>query len=188
MSTAIRVSVRGVKSLERTAVLIQELGKLDRKRLLDELGAVGVSQTQERISSGGPGPDGGPWAPLSESYAASKKKRSSGGILQFSGHLLMSMTHNVVGAGDVEWGSNLEYAAVHQFGDDSTVSVSSHVRIISEAFGKTLPFPVASTVAGFERKQNTPARPFLGVSERDGGEIEQTAAAFVERTLPKRVS
>ena len=76
--------------------------------MLDEMGGEMVSSTQRRFETS-TGPDGKPWTP-------SKRALKQGGkTLVDQGHLRGSITHNV-GADEVEWGSNLVYAAIHQFG------------------------------------------------------------------------
>jgi phage gpG-like protein len=182
---SIALDIKGLPEIARAARAISELGDLPLNELAETLGAVGVSQTQARIASGGPGPDGEEWAPLSDGYKDKKAAQSSGGLLSFGGFLFASLSSEASGAG-VEWGSNLDYAAIHQFGDDgSEIKVASHIRIISQAFGENLPFPVAVTVAGFTRQQNTPARPYLGVSADNAEEIEATALEFVKGFLPE---
>ena len=91
--------------------------RLQASELLDALGAIGVSQTQRRISDEQQGPNGEAWAPLNPRYASSK--RGSGGLLQGEGDLVTSMDH-IVGASEVSWGSPLVYAAIHHFGGTIT--------------------------------------------------------------------
>ena len=55
MSVDMRVDIRG---LDRLANRIAQLGDMDTRPLMDELGAVVVSQTQRRIDSEKTDPDG----------------------------------------------------------------------------------------------------------------------------------
>lgn len=100
---------------ERIDALIARLANPDFDPLLDALGALVVSQTEERITQEKAAPDGTAWPELSERYAKRKKKGS--GILELEGDLRDSLVYLVSGQ-TVEVGSNLIYAATHQFGDE----------------------------------------------------------------------
>lgn len=90
--------------------------------LMEDIGAHGVSSTQIRIADEKRSPDGAKWADYKDpKYAARKAKKSSGGLLEHSGMLIRSMTSNA-GKNSVEWGSNREYAATHQFGRGNIVA------------------------------------------------------------------
>lgn len=85
-------------------------------RMDDLLGAVGTeveSQTRRRIDDEKRSPEGELWAPWSERYA--KTRHSGHSLLQSEDHLLDSIQHLVMGA-DLQVGSNLVYANVHQEG------------------------------------------------------------------------
>lgn len=103
----------------------------------DRIGAYLVSATLERFDAE-TGPDGKPWL-------ASARALADGGLtLTDTGGLRDSLTHTVAGDGrSVDVGSNLVYAAIHQFG------------------GK----------AGRGRSVTLPARPYLGISARDRDRI-----------------
>lgn len=82
--------------------------------LLATLGGELESQTKRRLSDEEKtGPDGGKWADWSESYAKTRHEGQS--LLQGEGHLQDSVQF-AVRAAEVELGSNLIYAATHQFG------------------------------------------------------------------------
>jgi len=107
--------------------LLSRLADPDLRDLMAGLAAEGETQTRRRIEEEMASPEGQAWAPLSERYARRKaagitvagvKLESDGGLLQFQGHLLDSITSAVVGNDEAEWGSNLVYAATHQFGDE----------------------------------------------------------------------
>lgn len=64
------------------------------------------------------------------------------------------------------------YAAAHQFGTEGmTISVPSHQRLMTQVFGRQLPFPVWATVGAYSFKGGLPARPFLGIGPDDEREI-----------------
>lgn len=107
--------------------LLSRLADPDLRDLMADQAAEGETQTRRRIEEEKASSEGTPWAPLSERYARRKaagitvagvRLESGGGLLQFQGHLLDSITSAVVGNNEAEWGSNLVYAATHQFGDD----------------------------------------------------------------------
>lgn len=96
---------------------VAALGKIDRRALLDLIGGTVESQTRRRIEGDKEDPEGNAWAPWSERYAA--KRHGGHSLLEGEGILLGSMGYAVALAGDqVEIGSNMIYAATHQFGDD----------------------------------------------------------------------
>ncbi|MBK1868258.1 phage virion morphogenesis protein [Aestuariivirga sp. YIM B02566] len=136
------------------------LGDLDKHELLDSLGALGVSQTQQRIATEKRSPDGAPWAP----------NRRGGSILMLMGHLLGSLSHQV-GSDQVSWGSNLVYAAIHQRGGT-----------IRPKRAKRLAFRVGNQMV-FARQVNIPARPYLGFSSANLAEIRETVHAWIEERL-----
>lgn len=93
------------------------LGKIDRRALLDVIGATVESQTRRRITDDKEAPDGNEWAAWSGGYAA--KRHGGHSLLEGEGLLLGSLGYAVALAGDqVEVGSNMIYAATHQFGDE----------------------------------------------------------------------
>ena len=108
---AITVDLRGLQAAQ---AMLDRLAGLDRRALLDDIGSVLENSARERIQVSRQGPDGEPWALWSERY---DKGRSSGkNLLQDGGDLLDSLDHEAT-ASEVAIGSNLEYAATHQFGD-----------------------------------------------------------------------
>lgn len=166
----LRVSERELRDID------DRIGELSDFRLPKFFGAIGAeleSSARLRIQSERRSPDGLPWAAWSTAYAqqraalsrrstrrkaSSRKARSRGAsrLLQLSGALRGSLTHNVLDDG-VEIGSNLLYAAVHQFGFDGADKNGRSMRI--------------------------PARPYLGVSDVDERVIRETLGAFITAHL-----
>lgn len=69
-------------------------------------------------------------------------------------------------------GTNLEYAATHQFGDERTIRAKN---------GKYLKFKVGDRFVSKPSVRVTiPARPFLGISERDDEEIKEILEDIVK--------
>jgi phage virion morphogenesis protein len=95
-------------------------------------------------------PEGVAWTPLADSTKAYKEKkgRKAEDILIMSAILLKSI-HPEAYNDSVEIGTDIVYAAVHQFGIGERSGISTHRRMPA-----------------------IPARPFLGVREEDWTEIE----------------
>ncbi len=115
MSLAITVESPQLAALElRVRKLAAGLG--DAGDLLEALGAELESQTRRRIDAGGPAPDGTPWKPWSDAY---ERTRHGGQSLLLSEGGLLDSIQSAVSGGTLETGSNLIYAALHQFGGTS---------------------------------------------------------------------
>ncbi|MFA5688574.1 MAG: phage virion morphogenesis protein [Kiritimatiellales bacterium] len=111
--TAITVTAEGMRHVQE---VISRLANPDFNPLLDAIGAMVISQTKYRIRVEKTAPDGSPWADLSPAYK--KRKPKGRGILELEGDLRDSLTH-LVNGGSVEVGTNLVYAATHQWGAPS---------------------------------------------------------------------
>jgi phage gpG-like protein len=66
----------------------------------------------------------------------------------------------------IQVGTNVEYAATHEFGFRGIVNVPAHDRVVRKAFGRPITAVVAH-VMGHPRKVNIRARPFLEPGVRD---------------------
>ena len=106
-------------------------------------------------------PAGAPWQPLAEGTRAERRRKGYGAgrpILERSGDLIRS----VVGehdAGSAAAGTNLVYAAIHQFGGEAGMP----------------PGPAA-----------VPARPFLGVDDDTREEILDTIRGYLRAAVRRR--
>lgn len=114
--TALEISIDSAqlqqlqKRLERLAGAFD-----DRTELLEAIGAKVASQTQRRIHEEKAAPDGTPWPEWSDAHARTRHGGQS--LLEAEGDLLQDIRHQV--DGDLaEVGTNLIYAATHQFGDE----------------------------------------------------------------------
>jgi phage virion morphogenesis protein len=108
--THLQVDTRGI---ERLARRIGKLASAQRGELLDAIGFEVENQTRRRISDEKRAPDGTPWPDWSPRYAQTRHGGHS--LLQGEDDLLDSIQYLVRGD-QVEVGSNLVYAAIHQFG------------------------------------------------------------------------
>lgn len=150
---------------------LDRLSRLDTIDLLETVGAVAESQVRRRLSDEKTAPDGTPWPELSEGYAAWKRGRSSGGLLQLYGDLTDSIQFLVSGD-EVEVGSNVKYAATHNYGDKREASSWSGGR--GRSGGK-----VASSTHTVE----FPARTFLGLSDENKDELEEVVIDWLREEL-----
>jgi phage virion morphogenesis protein len=101
------------------------------RKAMEDIATYGESSTRQRFADQA-GPDGAAWLP------SQRVQEKGGKTLIKDRHLLDSI---VSSAGDngAEWGSNLIYAAIHQFGGQ----------------------------AGRGRKVEIPPRPYLGINSED---------------------
>ena len=123
-----------VDDAEVRAAIARLLGAIARPHgTMDRIGSYLVNATLERFDRE-TAPDGKPWQ-------KSLRALADGGLtLTDKSGLRDSLTHNVGADGrSVEVGSNLVYAAIHQFGGQ----------------------------AGRDRSVTLPARPYLGIDNRD---------------------
>jgi phage virion morphogenesis protein len=152
----------------------------------DAIGEAMVSKTMRRFDEQH-GPDGAPWLP---SKAAKKEGRKT---LIKTGNLRNRFTHNVLpGNAGVEWGTNVVYAAIHQFGGTiqrGARQQTIHRRIdkrtgeLSSKFVKKSKSNFASVHAVAAHAITMPARPFLGIDGEDIKEAEGMLTLAVEQYL-----
>lgn len=102
-------------------------------------------------------PDGSKWSGITHRV---------GQPLRDTGRLQRSLVAKVNGT-KIVIGTNLDYAARMQFGGSgSDLQVKAHTKLIKQAFGKTLKYPVYANVKAHTKKDNVKARPFLGFEKR----------------------
>ncbi len=114
--------------------------------VMDQVGRYLTASTLRRFERE-QAPDGKPWLKSARALA------EGGKTLTDTGRLRGSIAHTVTDGGRaVEVGSNVVYAAIHQFG------------------GR----------AGRDRRVTLPARPYLGIDERDRDSILHIVARAIE--------
>lgn len=126
----------------------------DTAPIMADIAALGEESTRQRFRTQA-GPDGKPWKPSLRAQITGRR------TLTLTGRLAASLTGSQRSGRDwAEWGSNVEYAAIHQFGG-----------VIRARNAKALRFALAG--GGFATVQSVkiPARPFLGLSTDDVGDI-----------------
>jgi phage virion morphogenesis protein len=137
--------------------------KNQRAELMDEIGAAMVSSTQQRFIEGRD-PEGKAWE------KSGRVRENGGQTLVDSNRLHTSITHDASADG-AAWGTNVIYAAIHQFGGD--------IRPVS---AKSLVFQGIGGVVNAQ-KVTIPARPFLGISQGDVIEINAIINDWLREAL-----
>lgn len=178
-------------------VVVKSLAELgarlrDMRPIMDEIGAGMVARTVMRFETG-TAPGGTPWKP------SRRALKESGRTLVLTARLKQSITH-IASSDSVQVGSNVEYAAIHQFGGQierraysrkvafrkvqgTNKAGQSFVRnLFARTRGATPPKRVelkpvtygASTI-------NMPARPFLGFDDADRADVVSIIRRHVAR-------
>lgn len=140
--------------LSEAQAKLARLSTRDLDALSYAIGSLIEDQTKRRIADEKTAPDGTPWAPWSEAYAASLKKPNRvnpRSLLVGEGDLLGSIQNYTTGE-VARVGTNLVYGAIHQFG------------------GEAVGIPI-------------PARPYLGLSAENVREIEDLVTDQLEELL-----
>lgn len=102
-----------LSGLDPAIAALNKMGETGRERVLPAVAALVESQTRRRIADDKTSPGGEPWVAWSADYAASRKPGQS--MLIASGGLLDSIAWQMDGD-EAAVGSDLVYAAAHQFG------------------------------------------------------------------------
>ena len=153
----------GTAAIEHLSGLVDAIN--DPSPLLAELGEYGLRSTRARFKTQ-TAPDGTAWAALQPWYQK-EKRRNKNRTLTLDGYLRSRLTWQFAGDRTVEIGSNLPYAAVHQFG-----------ATIKPRAAKVLMF------RGHVAKSVTiPARPYLGLSDEDRSEIVGRTLEWLQRIM-----
>ncbi|OVE46693.1 hypothetical protein [Chromobacterium violaceum] len=106
-----------------------------------------------------------------------KAEKLSGQVLKVrTGRLRRSINRRIAGAGTTSIagfvGTNVEYGRRHELGFHGTETVREHLRLVKQAWGKPLRFPVFARVQAHSRQVDYPARSFLRSALRDmDGEV-----------------
>lgn len=141
---------------------LRAFSRADLDPLMRDVATGGRNVTRDRIEDGGPAPDGAPWAPRNP------RDSNPHPLLNREGGLVDSITAES-DRGSAAWGSNLVYAAIHQFG--GTI-------VPRDASALWLPLPDY----GMHASQVTiSARPWLGWGEDEVRTFEDSVSDWVER-------
>lgn len=158
------ISVEVLDATVRRAFASLEQMMGDTTPVMRAVGTGLVSSTHQRFASQ-TDPEGARWIALNPAYASGKRNSR---ILTESGRLRSSI--NARASNDrVEIGTNVIYAAVHQFG--ATIRPVNAPKLAFRIGGSLIR---ASEVT-------LPARPFLGISSQDEAMIADVVFGFIER-------
>ena len=142
----------------------------DMTPVMNDLGELLTTSTKDRFPTG-TAPDGSRWAPKSQTtlnrYGAKKSKRVDLRPLFGPTGLLSQQIFHEANATEVNWGSNLIYSAVMQFG-------AAQGAFGSMSNGSEIPWG------------NIPARPFIGVSAEDETNIIATLEEWLQRAADQQ--
>lgn len=150
---------------------LRESGRNPRAALVS-IARYGRTSTQMRFRNQ-IGPDGRRWWP------SARAKAQGGQTLRDTNRLYRSLVW-AVGPGYAEWGTNVIYAAAHNFGIRKFVNVSPHRRRLQgttksgRAWAKVVP------VKSFARMMFLPRRQFIGFSATDREAIIDILREFLE--------
>ncbi|MBV6650721.1 MAG: phage virion morphogenesis protein [Hoeflea sp.] len=152
---------RGFRKLERLMI--------DTTPVMAAIGTGLVGSTHMRFVTQ-TDPEGQAWAALNTGYTAGKRNSR---ILTESGRLRDSINSRP-GNDEVLVGTNVIYAAIHQFGGTILPKAATH-----------LWFRIGGALIKAS-KVTLPARPFLGISSDDEAMIAETVFGFLERISARR--
>lgn len=190
----VETRVDGLQGLGAAFSRMKALGDAPRP-IWDAIGQYGETSTRLRFKHQA-GPDGQAWKP-------SKRVIKSGGqTLRLKSRLLGSITHRASNSG-AEWGSNVIYAGIHQFGGKiNKLAFSSWLRLRTGKGGALLRQKDHAHLAVFAKATHKnavtkrftvgahtitmPARPYLGVNEQDGREMLTLANDAVDQAAKNR--
>lgn len=162
MSVSIEITATG----NAVAALAAAAAKLsDLTPLMDEIGRELVTSTRQRFEQE-EGPDGSPWPKSARALV------QGGQTLRDTGMLYRSITHRAEPQ-TVRVGTNLIYAAIHQFGGTIRAKTAKGLRFR----------PAGGNGFVSVKSVRIPARPYLGLSAADGREVEAIAGDFMGGAL-----
>jgi phage gpG-like protein len=178
----ISVEVSGAEKLAQMRLAVEKLADSSlQAELLEGIGAMVESQTRRRIADEKTSPAGEKWQAWSDGYA--KTRHGNNSLLQGNGDLLDSIQY-ITERGRVRVGTPLDYGRVMNDGFTGSVSVSAHRRLVTQAFGRALKYPVWQSVGAFKRMMNIPQREYLGLSSSNSTELLHMIGDFWKEVLP----
>ncbi len=154
----VRMNVSGFETID---AILDRLSRPQGETLIESLARLMREQIKNRIEAGGPSPDGAAWKANIEGRKP---------MLYRSGALARSIDYAVSGNQAVV-GSGLIYAAIHQYGGT-----------ILPKKGDRLAFRIGNRQV-FARKVTMPARPFVGLSGEDRGELVRAAVLYLRSLI-----
>lgn len=190
----IEAHVDGLQSLGHALLRLKALGERPAS-LWEALGTYGENSTRTRFKTQ-TGPDGQRWK------ISRRAQKTGGTTLQLKGRLLGSINHQSNNSG-TEWGSNVKYAAIHQFGGEIKRTASTGtVRLRTTRSGALLRQKDHAHLGVFAKKTHAmaversytkaahsihmSARLYVGVNAQDGRELLAIATDVVDLAARNR--
>lgn len=160
MAVTASAVVDGAVALQLALARLRQLGQRPRP-IFDAIAGYGEESTRLRFDKG--------ISPTGEKWIPSMRVQAQGGqTLMKDGHLRDTIT-SVATAHSAEWGTNRIYGAIHQFGG------------VIKAKLKTLRFQIPGLGWLARHQVEIPARPYLGINEEDGKEIQRVVIEVVRK-------
>lgn len=177
-------------SLEQAVAALQRLANGGDQLMLADMGEYLLGAHQRRFDAE-VSPDGTPWAPLSPRYKRRKDRERPGAKKLVYDNFLKGTLRYQVKAGELLFGSNREYAAIHQFGGDINIPARSTLAYFSQsAIGRGDSRFVKRRRSDFAQWVTIPAytvtmtaRPWLGLAPDDKAELARIVADHVGGAL-----
>lgn len=149
-------------SIDDAIARMRPFMSFDPSGLMEEIAALGESQTRRRLTDEKTAPDGTPWAP----------NRAGTAILTQTGqHLLQSVAFYAT-ADEAVWGAAWEFAHIHQEG-----------AVIKPKTAAVLRFKTPAGKWVSKKSVTIPARPFVGLSVENRAEIEDLVSDHFGRLM-----
>lgn len=127
MSAELTTTINGLEDVQH---FLNNLLGISKTELLTHVGNIVIAQTQDRILSSGPSPDGNKWDEWSEKYGPTRHANQS--LLMDTGTLERSIDKSIEGDLLIV-GTNLEYGGTHQYGDaDRNIPARPYLGISTE--------------------------------------------------------
>lgn len=151
------VSVRIDGEVEELLARLNQMSEIDRAGVMNAIAEGIRTSTLERFRSE-ESPEGSKWKP------SIRAERKGGKTLTKSAGLKNSIKAQADGSGAAV-GTNLIYAATHQFGAERTIRAKKSRYLRFQIGDRWVSVPSV--------RVNIPARPFLGISQEDKEEIKE---------------
>lgn len=150
------VSIRVDGEVEELLAKLEQMSGVDKAGVMNAIAEGLRTSTVERFGSE-ESPEGTKWKPSIRATQKGGKTLTKSTALKTSIKAKADSTSAAVG-------TNLVYAATHQFGDERTIRAKKSKYLKFQVGGKWVSVPSV--------RVNIPARPFLGISEADKEEIK----------------
>jgi phage virion morphogenesis protein len=173
---SIRIDVSGDDVLERELAALVKAGE-DVAPFMDALGLELETNTLDRFDR--------EMDPQGKAWQKSARAAAEGGKTLTDSARLKSSIGYRASADEIIVGTNVVYAAIHQFGFSGAQKVAAHKRRMSSVFGRALKSPIEVVVPEFTRQMDMPQRAFLGFGPEDEASANDMFLTFFGRAAPQ---